>query len=54
MSVEISVGHDVKDLSLASEGKKRIEWAQGNMPVLEQIKARFEIEKTFTGVRIAA
>ena len=54
MSVEISVGHDVKDLSLASEGKKRIEWAQGNMPVLEQIKARFEIEKPFTGVRIAA
>ena len=54
MSVEISEGHDVKDLSLASEGKKRIEWAQGNMPVLEQIKARFEIEKPFTGVRIAA
>lgn len=46
--------HDIADASLASEGKKRIEWAERNMPVLAQIRERFEKEKPFTGVRIAA
>jgi adenosylhomocysteinase len=39
---------------LSAEGKKRIEWAERNMPVLAQIKARFEAEKPFAGIRIAA
>lgn len=46
--------HDIADASLASEGKKRIEWAGRNMPVLKEIRARFEKEKPFAGVRIAA
>jgi adenosylhomocysteinase len=46
--------HDIADASLASEGKKRIEWAERNMPVLAQIRERFEKEKPFTGVRIEA
>ena len=46
--------YDVADLTLAAEGKKRIEWAERNMPVLAQIRARFEKEKPFTGVRISA
>ena len=54
MSVETAVGHEIAIASLAAEGKKRIEWAERNMPVLAQIKARFEKEKPFAGVRIAA
>ena len=54
MSVETKVGHDIANASLAAEGKKRIEWAERNMPVLAQIKDRFEKEKPFTGIRIAA
>lgn len=46
--------HDIADASLAAEGKKRIEWAERNMPVLAQIRTRFEKEKPFVGVRIAA
>ncbi len=54
MSVKTSVGHNIANAALAAEGKKRIEWAERNMPVLAQIKARFESEKPFTGIRIAA
>ena len=46
--------HDIADASLAAAGKKRIEWAERNMPVLAQIRARFEKEKPFTGIRFAA
>jgi len=46
--------HDIADASLAAEGKKRIEWAGRNMPVLAEIRERFEREKPFNGVRIAA
>jgi adenosylhomocysteinase len=45
---------DVKDLSLAPKGRARIEWADGQMPVLREIRARFEKEKPFKGQRIAA
>ncbi|HTF55859.1 MAG TPA: adenosylhomocysteinase, partial [Planctomycetota bacterium] len=37
--------HDVKDLSLAPQGKGRIEWSDGQMPVLRTIRERFEKEK---------
>jgi adenosylhomocysteinase len=46
--------HDVADLSLAAQGKTRIEWAERSMPVLRQIRERFEKEKPFTGIRLAA
>jgi adenosylhomocysteinase len=46
--------HDIADASLAADGKKRIEWAGRNMPVLAEIRERFEREKPFNGVRIAA
>jgi len=45
---------DVKDLALAAKGKGRIEWAEGQMPVLREIRARFEKEKPLKGQRIAA
>ena len=57
MSVQTAastVSSDIANSALAAEGKKRIEWAGRNMPVLQQIKERFEKEKPFTGIRIAA
>jgi len=44
----------VKDLSLAEEGKKIVEWAEFKMPVLAKIKERFEKEKPLKGVKIGA
>ena len=46
--------HDIANPALAAEGKKRIEWAERNMPVLAQIRDRFAKEKPFEGIRIAA
>ncbi|MBN1660132.1 MAG: adenosylhomocysteinase [Anaerolineae bacterium] len=46
--------YDVKDLGLADAGKRRIEWAEQEMPVLRLIRERFEEEKPLTGIRIAA
>ncbi len=42
----------VKDLNLADEGLKRIEWAEMEMPVLRQIRERFKEEKPLKGIRI--
>jgi adenosylhomocysteinase len=53
-STTTSLRHDIANPALAAEGKKRIEWAERNMPVLAQIRERFEKEKPFTGVRLAA
>lgn len=44
---------DVKDITLASEGVRRINWAEREMPVLRQIKERFIKEKPLKGLRIA-
>src|SRR3979411_1369540 len=46
--------HDVKDLSLAPEGVRRIEWADRNMPVLAAIRERFERERPLAGYRVSA
>lgn len=45
---------DIKDINLASEGKKLIEWAGRDMPVLKLIRERFTKEKTLNGVRLSA
>ncbi|MBI4757825.1 MAG: adenosylhomocysteinase, partial [Chloroflexi bacterium] len=44
---------DVRDLSLAPKGKLRVEWAEGQMPVLRLIRQRFEKEKPLSGVRVS-
>jgi len=36
---------DVKDISLADAGKRKIEWAAQQMPVLELIRKRFANER---------
>jgi adenosylhomocysteinase len=48
------VPHDVKDLALAERGRLRIGWAEASMPVLRQIRLRFEAEKPLRGVRMSA
>ncbi|WP_414469059.1 adenosylhomocysteinase [Methanobacterium sp. ACI-7] len=45
---------NVKDMSLAPEGRKKIEWVKRHMPVLEHIKAEFEKEKPFKGITIGS
>src|ERR671938_1760178 len=46
--------YDVKDLALADEGKRRIEWADRQMPVLAAIRERFASEQPLAGHRISA
>ena len=43
---------NVKDMSLADEGIRKIKWVQKHMPVLEHIKKQFEEEKPFEGITI--
>lgn len=50
----MAIEHDVKDLELATGGRYRIEWADQEMPVLKQIRERFEKEKPLDGIRISA
>lgn len=45
---------DVKDLSLADAGLKRIVWAERDMPVLRAIRERFEKEKPLAGMKMSA
>jgi adenosylhomocysteinase len=45
---------DLKDLALAPEGVRRIEWADRQMPVLAAIRERFEREQPLSGYRISA
>ncbi len=45
---------EIKDIGLADEGKKRIEWAEREMPVLRMIRERFDKEKPLDGVRLVA
>ncbi len=46
--------YHVKDLSLADQGKNRIEWAGMDMPVLRSIRERFSKEKPLKGIRVSA
>lgn len=46
--------YDIKDLKLAALGKRRIEWADQQMPVLRRIRDRFEREKPLRGIALSA
>lgn len=46
--------YEVKELRLAEEGQKRIEWAERDMPVLKLIRERFKREKPLAGLRLVA
>ena len=45
--------YDVKDLNLAEGGRRRIEWAEREMPVLRLIRERFAKERPLQGVRVS-
>jgi adenosylhomocysteinase len=46
--------YDIKDLSLAEQGRKRIDWAENEMPVLRLIRERFGKERPLKGLRLSA
>lgn len=48
------MNYDVKDIGLADEGKRLIQWANRDMPVLNLIKKRFKKDKVLKGVKLAA
>jgi len=45
--------YDVKDMSLAADGRLRIEWAYREMPVVHLIRERFTAEKPLKGIRVS-
>ena len=49
-----AIEHDIKDISLAPQGNKRIDWAEREMPVLRLIRERFGSEQPLKGVRLVA
>ena len=54
MPTMTTIPSDIKDPSLSIQGKKQIEWADRDMPVLRQIRERFASEKPLNGKRIVA
>lgn len=46
--------YDIKDTKLAEGGRRRIEWAEREMPVLRSIRERFQKERPLQGVRLSA
>ena len=46
--------YDIRDITLAPAGVRRIEWADRQMPVLRAIRERFARERPLAGLRIAA
>lgn len=48
------LNYEVKDIALAEQGKKNIEWAQKDMPVLNSIRERFKKEQPFKGLKLTA
>lgn len=52
--VMTEIKYEIKDINLAEQGKKQIEWAKKDMPVLQSIAQRFAKEKPFAGIRITA
>ena len=53
MAIETSTPCDVRDLSLAEAGKRRIEWAAQWMPVLESIRKEFVQSRPLEGIRVS-
>lgn len=53
MAQTTASNYDIADISLADAGQTRVEWADAQMPVLHQIRERFEKEKPLAGVTMA-
>ncbi|HEY7033992.1 MAG TPA: adenosylhomocysteinase [Thermomicrobiales bacterium] len=52
--VATSHNFDIRDPSLAPDGRRRVDWAGREMPVLRQIRERFAAERPLAGIRILA
>jgi adenosylhomocysteinase len=50
----MSNSYDIKNTKLADGGRRRIEWADQEMPVLRQIRERFSKERPLQGLRLSA
>lgn len=48
------IRYEIKDINLAEQGENNIQWAIKDMPVLSKIRARFEKERPFEGLRLSA
>src|SRR5436190_10195350 len=53
-SVTSNIASDVKNLDLAEQGKRRIEWANQSMPVLQSIRKDFIKNQPLKGMRVSA
>jgi adenosylhomocysteinase len=49
-----TVDHDIKDIKLADEGQRRVEWAERSMPVVRMIRERFAKERPLEGQKLSA
>jgi adenosylhomocysteinase len=47
------IAYEIRDIALAGEGRRRIEWAEKHMPVLNGIRARFRKELPLKGLKVA-
>ena len=54
METVTKLNGDVKDIALAEAGKRKIEWANQHMPVLQLIRKRFIKEQPLKGIRVSA
>ena len=54
MTVATTPRSDIKSAALAPQGKKRILWADTDMPVLARVRERFERERPLEGLRMSA
>ena len=52
--MDLKPKYDIKDIELAEQGKKNIEWALKDMPVLRKIQERFIKEQPFKGLKLSA
>jgi adenosylhomocysteinase len=54
-TTSMSVGEfDIKDINLAEDGKRRINWSEREMQVLRLIREKFSQEKPLKGLRLIA
>lgn len=50
----MSLEYDIRDVELAEGGRRRIEWAEHEMPVLRQVRERFAKEQPLKGMKVSA
>src|SRR6201988_3242540 len=54
MATSVATSFDIKNAELADLGKRRIEWANQSMPVLQSIRKEFIKNQPLKGIRISA